>query len=95
MEAIYPISSLQKEQSDVKKAATRDLVRITENGRAAYIFCSEDVFESRLESARAEARTEILLRQIIQRSDEDIATGRVYTSTEAARKALNERLDNR
>ena len=45
MDAIYPVTALQKQQGEVKKAAQAGIVRITENGKGAYVFCSEDVFE--------------------------------------------------
>ena len=52
MDAIYPVTALQKQQGEVKKAAQAGIVRITENGKGAYVFCSEEVFERMAAASR-------------------------------------------
>ena len=68
MEAIFPISDLQKNATEVKAAAQEDIVRLTENGRGAYIFASEEAFQARIAEERADAAWE-------QRLDDGIRAG--------------------
>lgn len=91
MQPIYPITALQKKQSEVKAAAARDVVRITENGVGAYVFCSEKVFERALQEAADAAVYEAQLASAIERGRADVAAGRVVCGTEAARAALDRR----
>ena len=60
MEPIYSMTTLQRNPSQVKEAAKSSVVRITEQGAAAYVFCSEDEFERRIAAEREDAETEIL-----------------------------------
>ncbi len=55
MNPIFPISALQKKQREVKEAAKDDVVRITENGSGAYIFCTEETFKRALAEAAEDA----------------------------------------
>ena len=55
MDAIYPVTALQKQQGEVKKAAQAGIVRITENGKGAYVFCSEEVFERMMQQVAEDA----------------------------------------
>lgn len=92
MEEIYPVSALVKNQSAVKKAARRGVVRITEHGAAAYIFCSEDVFNARVQEAVEDALYEARLRAVITQGRADIEAGQAYRGTEAAREEVERRL---
>ena len=92
MEAIYPVTALQKQQGEVKKAAREGLVRITENGKGAYVFCSEDVFESNLDQAAEDAAAEARMHLIVNRGRSDIAAGRTYKDTEAAMRAVEQKV---
>ena len=56
MERIFSSVSLRDPQREVKEAAREDVVRITEDGNGAFVFCSEEVFERRLQRAAEEAR---------------------------------------
>lgn len=78
MEAIFPISALQKEQKEVKEAAKAGLVRITEQGRAAYVFVSEEALEKKIQEERAAAVYEAKLAEIIAEGRADVDAGRVY-----------------
>ena len=55
MEKIYSSAALKMKQREVKDAALKDIVHITENGNGAFIFCSEEVFARKMEQAAAEA----------------------------------------
>jgi PHD/YefM family antitoxin component YafN of YafNO toxin-antitoxin module len=91
MEAIYPVTALQKQQGEVREAARSGLVRITENGRGAYVFCSEDVFEELLARERADAADEARMRAVCERAYADIEAGRVYETALDARAAVEEK----
>lgn len=92
MSPIFPISALQKKQREVKEAAKDDVVRITENGVGAYVFCSEGVFERALSRAAEDAAYEARVDATIQRGREDIAAGRFVEGTAAARAEVERRL---
>ena len=92
MEAVYPVTALAKKQKAVKEAARKDLVRITERGEGAYIFCSEEVYERRVRRAVAEALYEAELDYAISRGLGDYEAGRVYRGTAAAKEELARRM---
>ena len=75
MEAIYPITALQKDPKRVREEAKKGVVRISENGNAAYIFCSEEVFEQRIAAERAEAAYEARKADSIERGLADLSVG--------------------
>lgn len=80
MTPIFPITSLQKNSADVRNAAREDIVHITENGRASYVFASEEVFDEYVAEQRAEAAREALLFQAIDKGEQDLAAGNVHTA---------------
>ena len=88
---IYPASALVKKQPEVKAAARERIVRITEHGRAAYVFASEEVFRREVDEAVAEALEAIEMRQVILRGREDFANGRFVTGIDAARSEVARR----
>lgn len=90
MEAVYPITALTKQQAKIKDAAREDIVRITENGSAAWIFASEEAYERRVEEAVAEALYEASISTAIARGMRDYDEGRITTGTEEARAKLAE-----
>ena len=95
MEVIYPITALQKDPKRVREAAKEGIVRISENGNAAYIFCSEEIFEQRLEEERANAAYEARLLESIGRGFADVQTGHyVETLRGAFEKAAKMRASN-
>lgn len=51
METIYPFSIPKANQCEVEDAALEGVVRVTGNGRGAFVFCSEDVLDRRLREA--------------------------------------------
>ena len=85
-------SALQKKQREVKEAAQTDVVRITENGIGAYVFCSESVFKQALAEAAEEAAYEARMEAAILRGRADIAAGRYIEGTDAVRAEIEKRL---
>jgi len=83
LDPIYPITALQKKVAEVKEAAQRDIVRITENGAGAYVFASEEVYEKRVAEAVARAVEDALLAHAIERGRADIESGRYLVGAAA------------
>ena len=94
MSPIFPISALQKRQREVKEAAKDDVVRITENGSGAYVFCTEEAFKLALVEAAEEAAYEARMEAAILRGKADIAAGRFVVGTDAARAEVERRLNH-
>lgn len=67
--AVYPVSALQRNSREVRDAAKEKLLRITENGASAYIFCSEEVLERTINQAVEEALYERECLETIERGD--------------------------
>ena len=84
MEPIYSMTTLQRNPSEVKRAAQTDVVRITEQGAPAYVFCSEEVLERRIARERAEAAYEAQLVDAVGRGIADIEQGRYVSSADEA-----------
>ena len=84
MEPIYSMTTLQRNPSQVKAAAKDSVVRITEKGAGAYVFCSEEAFEKRLAAEREDAAFEARLVEAVGRGIADINAGRFVTSVDEA-----------
>lgn len=84
MEPIYSMTMLQRSPSKVKEAARDSVVRITEQGAAAYVFCSEEAFERRIAAEREDAAFEARLAEAIGRGVADIEAGRFTASVDDA-----------
>ena len=84
MEPICPITTLQRYPSQAKPAARDNVVRITEQGTGAYVFCSEEVFEERIAKEREDAAYEACLLESMGRGVADIQAGRYVTSLDEA-----------
>ena len=93
LEPIYPISALQKRQGEVKAAAQSNIVRITENGIGAYVFCSEKLFREKLAEAAEAAAYEARMAAAIERGRADIAAGRCYAGSDAAIAEIERRVN--
>lgn len=89
MEAIYPFSDLKTKQREVKDAALRDVVHVTENGKGAFVFCSEEIFESKLHAAAEEAAYAERVAAAVRRGRREIAEGKFVEGREAALKAID------
>lgn len=94
MEAIFPVTALQKQQGEVKKAAREGIVRITENGRGAFVFCSDEVFEQKLRQVAEDAAYEARMEAIIERGHRNKEVGRLYHDTESAFAEIEKRAAN-
>lgn len=82
MAAIFPISDLQKHPSEVKAFAQKEVVHLTENGRGAYVFMSEELFEDYILRRQEEAIWEQGLFDAIERGLRDVEEGRTHTLEE-------------
>ena len=91
MEAIFPISALQKEAAAVRQEAERDLVRLTVDGRGKYVFATEDVLEDYVQRRIEDALFEQRLIERLERSMEDIEAGREYPMEESRRRVWEAR----
>lgn len=86
--SIYPASALVKSQPEVKEAARKRLVHITEHGRAAFVFASEEVFQREVDEAVAEKLEAIEMRAAIAQGRADFEAGRYVLGAQAAREEL-------
>lgn len=84
MEPIFSMTTLQRNPSEVKRAARADIVRVTEQGAPAYVFCSEEVFERRIAREREDAAYEARLLDAVGRGVADIEAGRYVSSVDEA-----------
>ena len=84
MEPIYSMTTLQRNPSEVKNAAREGIVRVTEQGAPAYVFCSEEAFEERIAQERADAAYEARLLDAVGRGVADIEAGSIVTSIDEA-----------
>lgn len=84
MDAIFSMTSLQRTPSKVKEAAKDGLVRITEQGQGAYVFCSDEVFEKRIAREREDAAYEARVMDSVRRGIADIEEGRYTDSVDDA-----------
>lgn len=90
VEEIYPITALHKHSQEVRSAAKEGVVRITENGVGAFVFCSEEVFESRLQQAKNDAIYEAELNRALSEAESDFDNGRYVVGFEEAWKRIDE-----
>ena len=83
MEAIFPISALQKDAASVRREAERDFVRLTVDGHGKYVFATEDVLEDYVQSRVEDALFEQRLIEQLERAMADIEAGREYPMEES------------
>lgn len=95
MERIYSTTALRDRQREVKDAASRDLVRITENGEGAYVFCSEEVFQREVDDAVERALYADRVKNAVARGHAALAAEDVVEGTSAAREAVTRMRANR
>lgn len=89
---IYSFAALKTKQREIKDRATEEVVHITENGNAAFVFCSEEILAKEKAKAVEEALYERSVIDVLERGEADIAAGRVYSGVEAARAEVEKRL---
>ena len=80
MEPIYSMTALQRNISQVKESARNSVVRITEQGGAAFVFSSEEAFERRIAAEREDAVYETCMLESVGRGVADISAGRFSES---------------
>ena len=88
MTAIYSSAALKTRQREIKDIARKDVVHITENGNAAFVFMSEE----QLNNAAEEAALTERMRACIKASDDCFEQGEYIEGTDAFFSALDERL---
>lgn len=88
---VYPISALQKNQREVREAARKKLLRITENGASAYVFCSEEVLKRTIDEAVADALYERDCLEAFDIGDREIREGRCVEGIDALDRAVRAR----
>ena len=90
---IYSFAALKTKQREIKDRAAEEVVRtFTENGNAAYIFCSEDVLAQEKARAVEEALYERRVMEVLERGEADFAAGRVFHGVAEARAEVEKRL---
>ena len=91
MEAIYPITALQKNNAEIKARAREQLVHVTENGRAAYVFASEEVLDEIIARKCEEAVWEAQAILAIDRGLNDLEAGRYVEGWDALEAEVKRR----
>lgn len=84
MDAIFSSTALRDRQAEVKKAAREGVVRITENGAGAFVFCSDEVFQQQLDAAAERALYCASVEGAIARGRAAYAAGDYVEGAEAA-----------
>jgi PHD/YefM family antitoxin component YafN of YafNO toxin-antitoxin module len=92
MTAIFSSAALKTRQREIKDIARKDVVHITENGNAAFVFMSEELFEEQLNKAAEEATLTERMRACIRASDNCFDDDQCIEGTNAFFSALDERL---
>lgn len=82
MQAIYPISALQKDAAAVRRDASEDIVRLTVDGRGMYVFATEEVFEDYVQRQVDEALYEREAMDVLDRAMDDAEAGRLVPAEE-------------
>lgn len=95
MDAIYSATALRDRSGEVKRAAKSRLVRITENGNGAYVFCSEAVFEREVADAVECALYTYRAEEALARGLADYDAGNYVEGIEAGRAAVAARRSGR
>ncbi|OUN46097.1 hypothetical protein B5G20_09505 [Collinsella sp. An7] len=85
---VYPISALQNNQREVREAARKKLLRITENGTSAYVFCSEEVLKRTIDEAVADALYERDCLEAFDTGEREIREGRCVEGIDALDRAV-------
>lgn len=91
MDAIFSTTELRDHPREVKAAAREGLVRITENGKGAYVLCSEDVFRREVDDAVERALYASRVEEAVLRGRTAIAEGDCVEGIDTARAAVAQR----
>lgn len=74
-ESIFTSTQLKTNLREVKAAADKGIVYITENGVVEYLFMSLDIYNSEVERIQAEARWEVSAGNVIRWASDEFARG--------------------
>ncbi|MGN0286677.1 MAG: hypothetical protein ACI4B6_03330 [Atopobiaceae bacterium] len=77
MEAIFPISALQKDSASVRREAETNLVRLTVDGHGKYVFATEDVLEEYVQNKVDEALYQQRIADALEQAVADEHEGRL------------------
>ena len=91
---IYSFAALKSKQREVKDRANSEVVHLTENGNAAYVLCSEEVFAQEKERAVHDALYEQRVIAALERGRADREAGRVFHGVDAVRDEIERRLNH-
>lgn len=83
MTAIYSSAALKTRQREIKDIARNNVVHITENGNAAFVFMSEDLFEQQLNKAAEEAALTERMHACILNGRDDVREGHYIEGLDA------------
>ena len=91
MTPIYSSAALKTRQREIKDVAREQVVHITENGNAAFVLMSEELYEKNLRAAAERADYEARVASVIERGRADIDAGRYIEGTDAALAEIERR----
>ena len=91
---IYSFAALKSKQREIKDRASQEVVHITENGNAAYVFCSEEILAQEKARAVDEALYERRVLETLERGQADLEAGRVYHGLDEAMAEVEKRLNH-
>lgn len=94
MAAIYSSAALKTRQREVSDEARRNIVHITENGNAAFVLMSEELFDRAVNDAAERAAYEERVRACIRAGRGDVAEGRYVEGIDAFFSTLNAKVAN-
>lgn len=95
MTPIYSSAALKTRQREIKDVARTQVVHITENGNAAFVLMSEELYEKSLREVAERADYEARVAAAIERGRSDIESGRFVEGTEAALVEIERRMVSR
>ena len=88
MPYIYSSIALKTKQREVKDAALKDVVHITENGNSAFVLLSEELYEQKIREAVEQALYEERMARVISAGRADIEASRSVEGIAAALEAI-------
>ncbi|WP_130812848.1 hypothetical protein [Olsenella sp. Marseille-P4559] len=95
MTAIFSSAALKTRQREIKDIAKKDVVHITENGNAAFVFMSEELFEEQLGKAAEEAALTERMRACIINGRDDVREGHCIEGVDAFLSMMGENGESR
>ena len=90
MTAIFSSAALKTRQREIKDVARKEVVHVTENGNAAFVFMSEELFEEQLSKAAEEAALTERMRACILNGRDDVREGHYVEGVDAFLSLMGE-----